>query len=146
MYLGPLLLPELCEEITKISYFELTLFLVGHKNLRKIFSISHWLFQNKPRNMHPKKLKKKKEKTLDIWESIVDPWYCLFLNSYFSLLWVTLVFLEMKILLPCGYWRPWGHICDCTTEFFMIKFLLYILLLLLLLLSRFSRVRLCATP
>lgn len=86
--LGPLLLPELREEITKISYFELTLFLVGYKNLRKIFSISHWLFQNKPRNMHPKKWKKKKkkEKILDIWESILDPWYCLFLNSYLSLL------------------------------------------------------------
>lgn len=60
--LGPLLPTELCEEITKISYFELTIFLVGHKNLRKIFSISHWLFQNKPRNMHPKKWKEEKKR------------------------------------------------------------------------------------
>lgn len=54
--LGPFTTPELREEITKISYFELTLFLVGYKNLRKkyfLFLIDY--FQNKPRNMHPKK-------------------------------------------------------------------------------------------
>lgn len=104
--LGSSLSPKLCEDMAKIPYFWVT-------------SISSWPQEFNKKEKFPllslaisKYIQKRvswkmteKERTLDIWEPISDPWHSLCLNSYLQLLWLSLVFPQMKTLHTMWIWR-----------------------------------------